>query len=151
MEHIVTDHKLYKKFEDAKENKSMVDPLEKDAMELFILALQVDKNREVLTDDKVAEVATWFSSKIINKRIEGFDLPIRFTTGGLIAVAAITKMVAGRVVSTLIELLNRHEGGLVTSEMIADLYPLGFYKEEVFGELIDEMLKARRLKWSQIY
>lgn len=141
---------LWQKFQSWKEETSKCAQLTEDQSRMYLQAVSTELIGGEVGDEGKVKIEAFFSSQVLLKRISAFNLPIRFTHLGLLAAAAITSMVPGRVVVLLIDALNNYEGREVTAAMIGDLYPLGFYKEEFTGEVIDAM-KNRLIKWSQIY
>jgi hypothetical protein len=140
---------LYTKFDHYKNDSEKVSPLEDDQMQLFVMATLMESQDQegVISPD----ILDFFSTQILLKRIEFYKLPIKFSSSGFMAVLAITNANPGKVVAMLVELLNKYEGQTIGASHIADLYPMGFYKEEVFCHFIDDVLKARKIKWSEIY
>jgi hypothetical protein len=57
----------------------------------------------------------------------------------------------GSAIILLIDTLNKYEGQIVTIKMLAELYPMGFYDEASLIKVIDEEIKPRKRKWSEIY
>ncbi len=92
-----------------------------------------------------------FYADVLWRRIQGMELPITVTTAVLFAPQALCDRVAGAVVY-LVDLLQRFEGRpLITMKDVADLYPWGFYKEEVLHSIVDDYMKARVHPWSPVY
>ena len=54
-------------------------------------------------------------------------------------------------VQRLIDCLNAHEGQTVTTNMLADLYPVGFYDEATMERYCDQFIKPKKVKWAEIY
>ena len=90
-------------------------------------------------------------STIIRKRIEAFNLPISFRDTGLLALEAIANGNPGRAIVCLIDCLHKFEGEEVTASKMCDLYPYGHYNEETFEDYVDNYLKTRKIKYSEIY
>jgi hypothetical protein len=92
-----------------------------------------------------------FAVQILEKRIEVGQLPITFTASAKLASIAVTEGNPGRMVVLLIEALTKHEGETIDCNHIAELYPFGFYDETTFIDLVDNYIKPRLIKWSEIY
>lgn len=88
--------------------------------------------------------------KIVERRIEVMRLPISFSTTGLASIQLFARS-AGHAVAILIDALNMFEGKEVTAEDFAQLYPDGFYTDDAFALYVEEYLKPRKIKWSDIY
>jgi hypothetical protein len=91
-----------------------------------------------------------FLSRIVRKRIEAMKLPINFTEYAYIAINLLVDR-PGSAIILLIDTLNKYEGQIVTIKMLAELYPMGFYDEASLIKVIDEEIKPRKRKWSEIY
>jgi hypothetical protein len=91
-----------------------------------------------------------FLIQVLNKRIEVIKLPISFTPTAKMGILAFVDR-AGYLVTLLIDCLNAFEGKKVDIEMLAALYPVGFYDEPTLDRYIDGFLKPRRVKWAEIY
>jgi hypothetical protein len=117
-------------------------------MEIFFMCCMMDEK-----DAQISEMPEkdWpFLSKIIMKRIEALKLPIKFSAGGLMAVNTLCDR-PGSAVLLLIECLNYFENQTIDTDKLSALYPEGFYSEEALTKIIDEELKTRKMKWSNIY
>jgi hypothetical protein len=88
--------------------------------------------------------------KILDKRIEVLKLPISFNLYAKIGMLALLDG-PGALVTLLIDALNKFEGKEVTVQMLCDLYPFGFYDDKSFEDYVDNYLKTRKVKWSEIY
>jgi len=92
-----------------------------------------------------------FPIQVAKKRIEVFKLPIGFTPTGYVSMPIFTDVIGGIVV-ILIDCLTKYEGRKnIDARMIGNLYPGGFYKEETLDNYIDNYLKPKKVKWSEIY
>jgi len=91
-----------------------------------------------------------FLSMIVKKRINAMKLPITFTDLALVGVNVFADR-AGLAVLLLIDCLNYFEGKTITVRDLTDLYPSGFYTEEEAQKIIDEEIKTKKMKWSNIY
>lgn len=113
--------------------------------ELFLISI-TDAHR--ITD----KVNDEFLIKILDKRIEVMNLPIKFSQAGKVAALCFADR-AGAMVMLLIDCLNAYEGKEVTPQMLADLYPEGFYDEDTMMRYADGYLKHpnRRVKWAEVY
>lgn len=129
--------------------KGSVEPLDNERMEILTLSLLAEGTGQAI-DPKARNNPNWFLCAIIEKRIEGLKLPIKFTDFALIAHLAFSDRPAKSVI-VLIDALTRYEGKTVTAEMLCELYPDGFYTEMAMIDYIDNYLKARKVKWSEIY
>ena len=63
----------------------------------------------------------------------------------------LTKGVPGKGVALLIDCLTKHKGETITLKELTELYPWGFYKEEVCEDYIDNYLKPKKVKWAELY
>jgi len=93
--------------------------------------------------------------EIILKRIEVLSLPIKFTTTGLLGAYAFTENNPGKAMILLIDCLTIYEGKTITAEMLADIYPFGFYSEDTTNSYVDDYFKNLEVrpyvKWAEIY
>ena len=92
-----------------------------------------------------------FTCKVIDKRVEELDLPIKFTDAALLAAEVFAEGNPGKAVVFLIDSLNKFEGKTVgLDEICESLYPFGFYTDASLDEYIDGC-KDRKYRWSEIY
>lgn len=89
-------------------------------------------------------------SEIVQKRIDAFELPIKFTPIALVAIHALVAN-PGQAICLLIDALNKFEGETIDMDKLAELYPFGFYTKDSFQKYVDEYLKPRKVKWAEIY
>lgn len=115
-----------------------------------LLFIELEGNEEKLKQIEEDSESLSFLSKIVKVRIEGLNLPIKFTTLALIAVNCFCDR-AGAAVLLLIDALNKFDGQTVTVQKLCELYPVGFYNEKTFLDIIDKQIKTKKLKWSDIY
>lgn len=135
---------MYPNSKELKNTEKMSD----ESAEMFLYAVLVDLKQE--ESPQITEEEYPLSCKIIKKRIEVLKLPIQFTTGGYFAIAALADN-PGKAVVTLCDCLNEYENKTVTAQMISELYPWGFYKYEVFCDIVDNWMKTKKHKWANIY
>lgn len=90
-----------------------------------------------------------FNARVVFRRICSMDLPIAFTLDAYKLIDQLCDE-PGRAVVLLIDCLQRYEGRTVGAEMIAALYPEGFYRENGFRVKV-EMLRARKVPWANVY
>jgi hypothetical protein len=121
-------------------------PLDEEQSKLFLNCMLND----VFNIDINSKVENLFFSKIIQKRIEVLDLPIKFTCYGMLMVSALCST-PGEVIILLCDCLYHYEGKRVSVNDISNLYPFGFYNEETVLNIIDNYMKARVHPWSQVY
>lgn len=146
------DQELADKFRNYRNDMSKCSQLDQDSTKLFALATIIEMNKDKLGDAETEYFTNHPSFQIIQKRIEVYELNIKFSITGVIAAMALTRGVPGRCVTLLIDLLNTlPQGHEVTARDLAYLYPHGFYNEETFGEYIDTVLKPRKMNWTHIY
>jgi hypothetical protein len=121
--------------------------LKKDDMKILLFFIEADfaKAKDIEIEEKDIPIA----AKIIQKRIDALNLPIKFTQRALLAVICFVDS-PGEAVILLVDALTKYEGKTVTLTDLIDLYPMGFYDENSVGKYID-ILKARKIKWSEIY
>lgn len=138
--------KKVSQYPDSKSKENM-SPLDEEGAELYALCLHSawDEARNPLPQDCMP-----LGSQIIHARIIGMKLPIKFTDSALVAASALG-INPGKAVVVLCDCLSAYEGGTVTIEKLTDLYPWGFYKDEVFRQIVDEWMKTGKHKWSHVY
>ena len=107
---------------------------------------QIEEKRETVTPD-----SPFMSTKIINKKIEVFELPIYFSPAALLLVCILTKEVPGKAVVVLIDSLTKYADQVVTAQKLLDLYPNGFYTQASFEDYVENIIKPRKIKWAEIY
>ena len=88
--------------------------------------------------------------RAVDKRIEAFNLPIKFTPLALLSFTAFATNIGGAI-TILIDCLGKFEGQEVTVEKLCDLYPYGWYTEESFAKYVDEYLKPQKFEWAKVY
>lgn len=89
--------------------------------------------------------------KVIEKRIDVLNLPVKFTPNALYSTMVFCENVGSAIVF-LIDALTKFEGEEVTLNMVyTELYPNGFYTRESFEDYIDNYIKPKNVKWSEIY
>lgn len=126
-------------------------PMDQKKSELFVMASMAEALPG--STDRVGlekDLDQQFFIKVLNARIEGMKLPIKFTPEGKLAILALSEVVGAAVV-ILIDCLNAFEGKEVTAGMLADLYPVGFYDEKTFHRYVEDYLKPRKCKWADVY
>lgn len=92
-----------------------------------------------------------FILKVLRSRIAALNLPIKFSVKGEVIAMILSDGIPGRMMALLIDCLTRFEGQEVTEEELVDIYPWGFYSDESFADYIDNYIKPRKCKWSDIY
>jgi hypothetical protein len=115
---------------------------------LFASASLLEKGGSTGTSNE--DVDQQFLTRVLQKRIEAFKLPISFSSNARLAVLTLVDR-PGSVVVLLIDCLNAYEGQTVTVDMLAELYPIGFYDEVTLSRYIEDFLKQGKVKWSEIY
>lgn len=105
----------------------------------------------VLIGTPVENIEMPFVIRILEKRIEVMQLPIKFTVKGKFAALTLSEGNPGKMMTILIDCLTKYEGQEVDGGMICDIYPIGFYSENSFMDYVDNYIKTRQVKWSQIY
>jgi len=107
------------------------------------------------------EVDEIFLSKILNKRVEAFRLPLSFDASGLVIASLFCRSPAAAIV-LLIDCLEKGEKlssyPLITVDsLVMDVYPSGFYTDEALRERIDYIKECKEKglteenKWFDIY
>jgi len=91
-----------------------------------------------------------FLSEIVYKRVTAYSLPINFTLEAYLAISCLAGN-PGQAVVVLVDCLNSFEGELVTTTKLVDLYPYGFYNMDTFSNIVDNFMKTKTHKWSNIY
>lgn len=89
--------------------------------------------------------------KIIDRRIEVLELPIQITMSAKVLLVVLTDGNPGRMVASLIDCLVKYENRTVNKDMIIELYENGFYSDASFHEYVENYLKIKKSKWSEIY
>lgn len=93
--------------------------------------------------------------QIVQKRITGYNLPIKFTDAALLYIAILSDGNPGKAMVILIDSLQRYGNDKdvveVTTSDLCELYPWGFYTYDSFVDYIDNYLKNRKVKYSEIY
>lgn len=92
---------------------------------------------------------------ILDRRLEVYNLPIKFSEGAMLLAAVLPDRV-GALIVLLIDVLENYENDVVTVEKLAEIYPYGFYNEEALCKRIDQIKadraeEARSIKYSYIY
>jgi len=124
-------------------------PLEDDQMKCLATALFAEhEGSPVNLKETDADYPVLLA--IMDKRIKVLELPISFNPYAKIGLLALVNG-PGALVALLIDALNKFEGQVVTVQMLCDLYPFGFYDDPSFTDYVDNYLKARKVKWSEIY
>jgi len=116
---------------------------------------QAKFSAEALGQARAAALKEDTLMQILEKRVEAFNLPIKFTLPALLAATCLATN-PGRIIALAVDCCTRFDPGdgtihEVTVENLTDLYPFGFYSEEAFGKYVDEYLKPKKIKWSKIY
>ena len=125
--------------------KPQYQPMTREQTELFATVLLSGDMEEI--SDKEAP----HPLKILRKRIEVLELPIKFSPKAELLSLIVTDGNPGKMMTVLIEALSNYENKTVDADEIAELYPWGFYTEDSVMELIDNYFKTRKAKWSEIY
>lgn len=144
------------KFYEKAQQKENTKPLASDAAYLFAISAMLD---QLSTPREVAESEYpqfGFVPAVIGKRLSVLGLDgIAFAESGIAGLNAIADGNPGRAIVVLIDLLTKYsEPGkkkLITSVDLADIYPFGHYSDEVLRDYIDNYIKPRKVKWSEIY
>jgi hypothetical protein len=127
------------------QSKQFTEPLSMDNTKLLLIAVTNEmKGGEM-------ELGNSHILNIIDKRIEALDLPIKFNPMGKLTLLALSDSNPGRAISILIDCLTLHEGEEITADMLCRMYPWGHYNEATFVDYIDNYLKPRKVKWSEVY
>jgi len=126
-------------------------PMNDGTVQEYTMAVMMESTGENAVSLKELRKLEIFVIEVILKRIEVYNLPIKFTPEGLIAAYAITENNPGRAIALLIDCLTQWEGQTVKAAMLADIYPFGFYNEETFTDYVDNYLKPSKIKWAELY
>lgn len=142
-------------------------PLEQDQMEIFAMLTIGEMDGKSI---EVPEKEKPFFISVIETRISGMNLPIRFTPNALYTSMAFCKVVGDSVVF-LVDCLRakvpketylkwKEDSGSITEEDIVEVnvndiamsvYPNGYHTESSFEDYIDNFLKPREIEWAEIY
>jgi len=117
---------------------------------LFIAMCLCEQEKKNVMEMKDELLNSFSAPAIIQKRIDGLKLPIRFNDYALIATQCFAK-VPGEAVLLLIDALTYCEGEEINMDRLTKLYPMGFYSKESLAKIIDDELKPRKRKWAEIY
>lgn len=146
------ENDIITKFSNYRESSEFCDGLDEDQTEIFMMALYSEVSEEIeMPESGKKEIEKLFTSQIVLNRISHFKLPIEFTHQALICIMSLSRGIPGRAITIIIDALYKHKGQLVFAKDLAELYPMGFYKEEIFGEYVDNVLKPKKIKWAKIY
>jgi hypothetical protein len=132
-------------FLDKAQSKEFTEPLSMNNTRLLLLAV---------TNEMKGETLELWPSHIINMidtKIKELELPIKFNHMGMLTLLALSDGNPGRAVSILIDCLTLHEGQEITADMLCEMYPWGHYNEKTFADYVDNYLKPRKVKWSELY
>lgn len=125
-------------------------PLTHDAAKLFLdLTWTELKNRDDF-EASFPDSELPFLSQIFKQRVEVLDLPVKLTKRGLLAVNCFAQR-PGAAIVVLVDFLTKYEGQELTCSRLANLYPVGFYSEDSMVDLIDNYMKPKKVKWSELY
>ena len=125
-------------------------PMSESSANLFVTATAAEMSPAPVPQDVTDAVEEHFLVQVLDRRIEAFKLPIKFTVPAKLAVLAYVDRPGG-VVTLLIDCLNAYEGKTVDVGMLTDLYPEGFYDEKTLMRYVDDYLKPKKVKWAEIY
>lgn len=117
-----------------------------DEQSRMLISILLSNNEPDIPENEIP-----FPIKIIEKRIDVLKLPIKLTTTAKLLLLVLTDGNPGKMVTSLIDCLVKFENQTVTKDMVCDLYPNGFYNENSFIEYVDNYLKLKKSKWSEIY
>jgi hypothetical protein len=124
-----------------------VKQLSEEDAELLLMATTAEVKKGDL-DIPLAEMG--WQIEAVEQRIRVMKLPIKFTNLAYVSFGSFTKTVGGCMV-ILIDALNRYENKTVNVEMLCHMYPFGFYSDKSLHDYIDNNLKTRAVKWSEVY
>lgn len=142
-------------------------PLSEDQMQIFA---SLTMGEMAGSQIEVPENEKPFFVSVIEKRIEGLNLPIRFTENAKYSSMAFCKVV-GDAVIFLVDSLRakvpkeiyekwKNDPHSITEEdkievnmndIAMSVYPTGYYTEDSFADYIDNFLKENKVPWAEIY
>ena len=125
-------------------------PMSDEVSELFIMITLADQKGKQVTED-LQDLAQDPLCDVLLRRIKVFELPVKFTPNGLLALSLLAGGHMGKTVIGLIDAVTKYEGKPVTFSDVVELYPFGMYNDETAKDYIDNYLKPRRVKWSDVY
>lgn len=125
-------------------------PLTETGSKILLSAIIGEEGKAPMSEEQRKYLNNMFLVQVLKKRLEVFKLPIEFSDDTILAMLAFVDR-PGTMMVLLIDCLNAYEGKKVTVAMLVDLYPTGFYDEATFGRYIDDFLKTRKVKWSEVY
>ena len=147
----MTSHGNINKFVEDIKNGVGASSMSKEATEVFTMAMIGEfKGKRRMVED-LSESDCTFLMNVIQKRIDIMKIPIKFSVSAMIACEALSEGVVGKMVIILVDCLNEYEGQEITVDKVANLYPFGFYNEEVFTDYVDNYLKPRKVNWAHTY
>jgi len=112
------------------------------------MLITAENNGSALPEEIMADLP--FVPQIIKRRVEVLNLPLVLTNTGLWGTICFAKN-PGQAVVLLIDFLTRYEGEKLTANKLCELYPFGFYNEDALCDYIDNQIKPKKVKWSEIY
>jgi len=114
----------------------------------FLLqALAIERTGQDLPPE---DVEASLLASIVKKRIDVLQLPVKYTTLGLLSIGCFAKN-PGKAIVVLIDFLEKFENETITAEKLCTLYPWGFYNERSFTDYVDNFIRAGKARWAKIY
>jgi len=122
------------------------EPLSNKNTEYLVTILMGGPMKEILDTEAP------FPIQVLRKRISGLNLPIKFTPKAELIALILTEGNPGKMITLLIDCLTEFQGETIDENSLCEnLYPWGFYTYESFVDYIDNYIKPRKVKWSNIY
>src|SRR4030042_1767272 len=144
-------------FNEYNNGKDRTHPMTDDDTSIFSLALLIEIRPDKITDEQMNIVTDFvgedFFIKVLENRIEVMKLPITFTIGAKLSILSFAKVI-GHMIIILIDCLTKYyvdKPVVIDCQKLIELYPFGFYREEVVIDYVDNYLKPRKVKWAEIY
>jgi len=125
--------------------KQIMKPMTKEQTNSFI-TIMLGEPRTNLPEEELP-----FTLKMLNKRLEVMDLPIKITERAKWLLFILTEQNPGKMNVALIDCLTEYSEGKVDYDEVVDLYPMGFYTDESVIDYVENYIKPRLCRWSQIY
>jgi len=125
--------------------KQIMKPMTKEQTNSFI-TIMLGEPRTNLPEEELP-----FTLKMLNKRLEVMDLPIKITERAKWLLFILTEQNPGKMNVALIDCLTEYSEGKVDYDEVVVVYKMGFYTDESVIDYGEIYIKPRLCRWSQIY
>lgn len=124
--------------------------LDGEEVKLLITVFNNTNDQEMFNDILETTVG-----KFVNGKINSFNLTNKVNLNTALGLSAgFNLLIPGQIVLMLIDLVNfydKYQKEATMLDAFQKIYPMGFYNEDSFIKIVDEYLKSKRLKNSEIY